>query len=331
MKEFVLVVFFIGIGLAPWSFGSPAEAGKTPIIFAACLDDARQFPSFLVMVESLRVFGGRYANAPVWLYLPKSLITPETEALTQFKAVQAEIKTSETPQEALWFPLATWVFASAAAEAEAEGKSAILAWIGGDTVFLDEPAEFDLPAGKALGYRPVFHRNICQLFDEPLDSYWKRAYELMGLRESTVFPMVTPGDDDRIRPYFQAGCLVVRPERRLLREWLKMFSLLSEDPIIKEICQKDSRKRIFTFQVGLTGAFLNNLDRKEMVELSDRINYPIFFKEMFGGKNDFHDITNAVTIRYEHFFVNPPQDWDLQLKGPKDKIAWIKERLAPKK
>ena len=103
---------------------------------------------------------------------------------------------------------------------------------------------------------------------------------------------------------------------------------ITNDTIIKEMAKQNRKKWIFTFQVALTGAILNNLQRDEMVEFSDRINYPIFFREMFGAKYDFHDITNAVTVRYEHFFVDPPADWDKQLLGPADRIEWIKARFS---
>ena len=149
----------------------------------------------------------------------------------------------------------------------------------------------------------------------------------MGIHESTVFPMVTPADGDTIRPYFQAGCVVVRPERGILRKWAEMLTTLSQDSVIKALSEQDQRRRIFTFQVALTGAILNNLERNEMIQFSDRINYPIFFKEMFGAKRNFHDISNAVTIRYEHFFVNPPTAWDKQIIGPADRIAWIREQF----
>lgn len=333
MKKIPAFVSLTGLLVTLWPsamFGSQRPAGPSPIIFAARIDNSRQFPVFLVMVESLRTFGGQLKDAPFWLYMPKAIVPSGADALAPFKAVKAEIKTFETPKDAAWYPLSSWVLSSAAAEVEAEGKASILAWLGGDTVFLQEPGEFVLPKGKALGYRPVFHRNICPLYDEPLDPYWKRAYELMGVKESSLFPMITPADGDKIRPYFQAGCLVVRPERGLVRKWREMFNVLSKDPAIREMCEKDVRQRTFTFQVGLTGAFLNSLSRDEMLEFSDRINYPIFFREMFGGKRDFHDITNAVTIRYEHFFSKPPAGWDRQLQGPADKIAWIKERLDKK-
>jgi hypothetical protein len=137
--------------------------------------------------------------------------------------------------------------------------------------------------------------------------------------------MITPADDDTIRPYFNASCLAVRPEKGLFAIWAENFSKLCRDSVIKAECEKDQMKRIFTFQVALTGTFLNNLDRDEMYFISDKYNYPIFFREMYGANKDFHDITGIVTIRVEQFFDKPIAGWDKILKGPADRIAWIKE------
>jgi hypothetical protein len=93
------------------------------------------------------------------------------------------------------------------------------------------------------------------------------------------------------------------------------------------MCRQDERKRVFIHQVVLSGAVLKHLGRSEMLELSNRINYPIFFREMFGAKRDFHDIREAVTIRYESFFDNAPPDWDKVLTGPPDRVAWLKARF----
>jgi len=307
---------------------SKQASNQHHIIFTTFVESKDELLPLKVMVESLRTFGGKFKEAPVWIYTTDELIASESEALAKLASLKVEFRASQAPQDATWFFLGRKVFAAAQAEADAEGKAAILARLDNDTIFIQEPDEYILPNAKCLGYRPVFHRNINPLYNEPLDAYWNRAYQIMGIQESTVFPMVTPADGDTIRPYFQAGCTVVRPECGILRKWAEMFTVLYQDSVIKELCKQDQRKRIFTFQVALTGAILNNLDQSEMIEFSDRINYPIFFREMFGAKRDFHDVTNAVTIRYEHFFVNPPTDWDKQLKGPADKIAWIKERFS---
>lgn len=309
-----------------------AEAGavQTKIIFATFAEQESDLARTRIMIESIQRFAGRFNDAPVWVYLTEGLLASESDLLEEVDSLGAEFRLGQAPEEATWFYLSRKVFASAQAEEEAEGKADILAWLDVDTIFLQEPGEFLLPKGKSLGYRPVMHRNISPLYEEPLDDFWKRAYEKMSVPEALAFPMVTVADGDEIRPYINAGCLIVRPERGLLREWAETFPLLYKDPVLKEMCRQDERKRIFIHQVALSGAVMKHLGRNEMLELSNRINYPIFFGEMFGAKRDFHDISRAVTIRYESFFINPPSGWDKILSGPLDRIAWIKERFQLK-
>jgi hypothetical protein len=303
------------------------EGGRRPLILATFAEQEPDLARIRILMESLRTFGGRHKDAPVWVYLTDGLLASESEDLEKIESLGGEFRLGEAPEEATWFYLSRKVFASAQAETEAAGQTDILGWLDVDTLFLQEPGEFILPKGKSLGYRPVTHRNISPLYEEPLDEFWKRAYHKMLIPESAVFPMVTPADGDKIRPYINAGCLIVRPERGLLRKWAETFGLLYKDPVLKDLCRRDERKRIFIHQAALAGAVMKNLGRGEMIELSDKINYPIFFGEMFGSKRSFHDIREAVTIRYESFFDSPPPDWDKLLSGPPDRIAWLKARL----
>lgn len=306
---------------------SSSKDKRHPIIFATYAELPRQLYCARVLIESIRTFGCDYKDVPVWLYVTEQLQKDATETLQKFASLHVDIKICQAPEEARWFSLANVVFMAAQFETDAESHGAVIAMLGSDTVVLQALDEFVLPKGISLGYRPVFHKNINPMFSEPLDDYWTRAYEIMSIQKSTVFPMVTPADGDTIRPYFQAGCLVVRPEKGIFRKWKEQFTALYSDSLIRKMSEKDIRLRIFTFQVALTGAILNNLERIEMIQFSDKINYPIFFREMFGAKRDFHDITNATTIRYEFFFNDPPDGWEKQLTGPADRIAWLKEHF----
>jgi hypothetical protein len=307
---------------------TPGQEEPVPLVITTFVETPEEILWASIMVESLRTFGGRLKDAPVWVYASKEFRAAESESLARIASFGAEVRTGRSEEGVTWFPLSGKVVAASQAETEAAGKVAYLARLDPDTIFLDEPDEFLLPGDKDLGYRPVFHRTISPLYEEPLDVYWSRAYELMGIKASEIFPVVTPADGETIRPYFQAGCIVVRPERGIMRKWEEMLSLLAADPLIKESCGTDPRKRYFTFQVALTGAVLKGLPRAAMHAFSDRVNYPIFFKEMFGAKREFHDLNRVVTVRYEQFFANPPPGWDKKLTGPADKIAWIKERFS---
>jgi hypothetical protein len=257
---------------------------------------------------------------------------PNISAIKEkFHLFDAEVKGARAPQEALQFPYARKVFAAAKAETDALRKASILVWMDDDTIFLKEPDEFNLKRGVAFGYRPVMHQLIGSLYSEPVDEFWARVYQKLEVPESAIFPMTTPADSKTIRPYFNAGLLVVRPERGILRQWAMSFPILYEDPVFVAWCKEDRYKLIFLHQVALAGAVLNKLKRKEMTELSFHINYPVFFDRLFEADKDFSSIEEAVTIRYDVFFRKAPPNWDKTLKGPKEKIAWLKERISKSK
>ena len=201
-------------------------------------------------------------------------------------------------------------------------------WLDEDTVFLQQPAEFDLPEGVCLGYRPAMHRNIAPLWNTTLDAFWQRVYNLLSVPGEAAWPMVTPADEQTIYPWINAGCLVVRPERGLLRKWAEYWTVLCRDPELKRMCETDSKRRIFLHQAALTCAVINHLQPEERRQLSPRINYPIFFREMFGGKHEFDDLSDVVTFRHESYFRNPAPDWEKRLKGPADRIDWIRDHIA---
>jgi hypothetical protein len=300
------------------------------LIFATFAEDAGSLENIRLMALSIRTFGGAHRNAPIRLYLPEGFAPGESDTLRALRDLGVEIRTSSWPEGADWFFYGRKPFAAAQAEADAVGQTPILVWLDEDTIVLQEPGEFILPEGKSLGYRPVMHKNIGLLYTEPLDAFWGRIYEMLAVKESSLFPVVTPADGDTLKPYVNAGCLAIRPERGLLAEWAECFATLYRDSLLTEMCQRDRRHRIFIHQAALVGAILTHLTRDEMLELSDRINYPIFFKQMFGAKREFNDITGVVTFRHESFFRDPAPDWERQLKGPADRIAWIREHLAPR-
>jgi len=300
---------------------------KQSIIFYSYAENPNQVHFLIPLVESIRTFAGKYKNAPVWIYILPELREQEVNTIAKLVSYNVEVKDIEIPKEAAWFYLSGKAFAAALAESEAEAKTDILVFLNYDTVVLDEPNEFKLPKNIKLGYRPVMHRNVGLLYSEPLDSFWMRIYERMAVDESRLFPMVTPADEDTIRPYFNAGLLVVRPEAGVLRKWVEYYSKLYQDTLLKKMCEQDIPKRIFLHQTALAGAILNHLRQNEIIEFSDKINYPIFFREQFGAKKDFHDITKVVTLRHESYFNNPDPDWEKKLKGPQEKIEWIREHL----
>lgn len=314
----------------PLSMNSSYKEKTQKIIFAGFAEGAEQISHMLVFVESVRKFAGDLFNTPVWIYVPEGSTEKHKKILEKFSGFQADIYESAAPKAALEYYFARKVFAAAEAERKAETRTEILAWLDEDTIILKEPEHFLLPVEKSLGYRPVMHQNIGSLYSEPPDEFWSRVYKNLSIPESTLFPMVTPADQKTLRPYYNAGLMVVRPERGVLRRWPENFKKLYEDPVFAEMCKKDVYKRIFLHQAALVGAILNTLEKEEMFEFSPEYNYPLFFHEKFEATRKFGDISGAVTTRYDIYFRNPSPGWSERLKGPAEIIAWLKEKFPEK-
>jgi hypothetical protein len=329
-----LLVSYVCFAINPYKTTNPELKAETKennvLIFAVFAESEEQLYHTLLLAESIRTFAGKFRDAPVWIYAPESLLDKEQEIADKFTALNAEVKNSTAPEEALEFYFARKVFAAAKAETEAEGKTEFLVWMDDDTIVIKEPLAFVLDQGVSLGYRPVMHQLISSLYDEPVNEFWSRVYEKLSVPESAIFPMITPADQKKIRPYFNSGLLAVRPERGILRKWAEDFPLLYQDAVFVEMSKQDRLIRIFLHQVALVGAILNLLKQEEMTQFSLQYNFPLFFKQMFGAVREFDSLDDVVTFRYEFFFRDPDPNWSEKIKGPKEVIDWLKVHMTKK-
>lgn len=299
-----------------------------PILFATFAESDEQLRDIVVMMESLREFGCSQRFAPLWVYLSEDYTTTDNQLAKQLLSLGAEIRSSSTPKTETELYFVGKVYAAGKAEADALNQASILVWLDSDTLFLDEPTELLLAAGVDLAYRPVMHNRSGSLYSEPPDPFWARIYQKLSLSDNQLFPMVTPADHQEIRAYFNSGLLAVRPEFGIFRKWGDDFTVLHTDSVLADMCAKDVTHKIFLHQTALVGSALNTLKPDQMVELDHRYNYPMLFKEMYGGLEEFDSIDDVVTLRYESYFRDSKLDWDKKLKGPAEKIAWIKSRLG---
>jgi hypothetical protein len=327
----IMSLVFVGTAIAV-DGGQANPPKEQPVIFATFAESTPQIEHIVALAESIRKFAGAYSAAPIWVYMSDALSKSVDKTLIdQLAALDVAVRISAAPDESLAFFYSRKVFAAAQAEAEALGKTAILVWMDDDTVVLREPKEFHLVEGVSLGYRPVMHKLIGSLYAEPPDSGWARVYALLSVPEAAVFPMTTVADRQVIRPYFNAGMLVVRPERGILRTWAEAYPTLYQDSVFIEKAAQDQRWKIFLHQIALSGAVLSELRPGEMTELSGRYNYPIFFNAMFGGATEeFDTIDSVVTLRHEAYFRKPDPQWREKLRGAPDIVTWLGEHLQKK-
>lgn len=329
MKNAILIIVaFLLIWAAFYATinqGDSPAMPKTKLIFATYAQDKNDFHWAMVMFESIDSFAGHYKAAPRWLYLVDP--TPEMESLAieqQFR-YGCQIKKSATPPQATQLFYAGKVYASAIAESEAAGGCDYLAWLDPDIVFVKPPESFELPENIALGCRPVMLQLIGSAYDQPPDSFWSRLYNLLNVSDSAIFSVTTPVDRAKIRAYFNAGMLIVRPEKGILRGWPEAFEKLYGDSTIMAMVNSDKLKAVFLHQAALAGNILTKTTRARIIELPPTYNYPLNLADKYPPDKKPVSLDSLTMFRHDGTFTTAEQ---LAKVDDGSKIlAWLKQRL----
>ncbi|HPH97318.1 MAG TPA: hypothetical protein PKW33_20575 [Anaerolineaceae bacterium] len=280
----------------------------------------------LLMVRSLRRFGGAQKDAPVQVMTPRQ--EPLSEAACRSLAgLNAEVIPFEVPQAALEFPFGGKVFAAAAAEARAEGRCQTLVWMDSDTLFAGDPSPLALKPGCALACRPVMLKNISSLAAEPVNPFWQALFAACATPLENLPPCATLVDGVPIRPQYNAGLLALRPERGLLRAWCGHFARLYPDPVFAPFYEQHRLYRIFIHQAVLAAVLLARLKADEISDPGPRFNHPVFLdaKKLL---NDVASAAEVVTFRIDSFEFFTDAPWREQIFFSAHLQGWLEEQLG---
>jgi hypothetical protein len=269
-----------------------------------------------LFAKSIRTFGGTLSECPLWVLMPESEHEISEELKEQLKSLGIKIILYEIDPDVLKFPFAGYVRAAAVAESLAKEKATFLAWMGMDTLILKGPTHLLLDDNKIMGYRPVHHTLIGSIYDKPVDLFWELIYEKCRVSSDKIFPMHTHVDHNILRPYFNAGYVILRPEKGLLLTWWDYFKKLYKNPSFEEFYKKNKLYSIFMHQAVLAGVILSMTEREKLQELPFTYNYPLHLYDESPSDLRPQNVNDLVTVRYEapsvletFAFQNPLKSW----------------------
>ena len=280
----------------------------------------------LLLAESIRSFGGALSRAQIWYFIPDYGEPLSEDTRNRLLALGVTLTPFEIEPDVARFPFTGDAEAAAIAESRALGCTDFIAWLNPNSLVLREPSDFLLPDGKNLGYRPVHHTNVGSRYREPLDPFWTLIYHLCEVPEERIFPMRTHVDGEVLRPYFNAGCHVTRPGKRLLRAWRDAFLRIYREPALLELYSENGAYEVFVHQAVFTGVVLAACSRDEILELPRGYNYPLHLHDEDVTGYRPSRLEELVTIRHEGFYTD--HDWYSKIPAGEALKRWIAERLS---
>lgn len=288
------------------------------------------FPGYetdpLLLVESVRAFGGAFSDQPLWMMTPDFGKPLSPYAVSRLREMDVRIIPFAAKREELRFFFTGELTGLAQAEALAANEYDIMVWMDANTIMVKEPSEFYLPDGIVLGYRPVQHLLVGSRFDHPLDPFWQEIYQSCNVPEESVFPMRLTVQDLYVRPYFNAGFLLLRPQAGLVRMWHDKFKALYQTPPFQPFYARDERYIIFMHQAVLAGVVLSHFKREQLRELPRGYNYPM---DLFDVDHTVHrpaGMEHTVTFRHEEFYEQ--SDWRDHFPACEELKNWLEDQLT---
>jgi hypothetical protein len=289
------------------------------LIFACMMGSGEAENEALRLARSIRTFGGEFCFNPIWMLSPRNEDDLSEATRQELFSIGARLVTFDMDSDGSSFPFTAYVTAAGIAEGLAQGEASFLAMMAADTLVLQAPSTFLLQAGKSLGGCPVHLKLLGSGFNDPIDELWGLIYRDCQVDVNNIYAMQTIVDEQMVRAYFNAGLLVVRPERGLLRAWQSSFERLYCLPQYEAFYQRNESYKIFMHQMVLAGSILSHLKQAEFQLFPFEMNYPLHLHTRVAADRRPSSLNQLVTCRYEdygEFFGNPDVDDLIQIDKP---------------
>ncbi len=284
--------------------------------FLICVEHGRLESEAILLVESLRAWGGSCAESPVYAFAPRPDFQPERETVERLTALGATFVDEHLVDRFAETPTFNKIAVSAWAERELDHET--LVFTDTDCVFTGEPLE--LAEGDwVAAVRPVDRRIAGSRGKGKGEPYWQRMYDLLGVR-NRPFVRTTVGQME-IRAYWNSGLIGARRSAGLFGAWEDALTRLYDNDVVA------NRWPHFMDQLSLAAVTADVHDRVRI--LSDAYNYPLRHRAALAPAAVELDLAEIVHLHYRLWFhmrdslskVNPPFD------PASEQFRWLDERL----
>lgn len=221
--------------------------GTVSAAFVLCVESGTLETQSLWAIESLRRWGGRFADCEVIAVTPRKGPSLQRSTLERFRDLKVRWIRFEGPSEWSFYGPFNKPLALAAAETMTDADEII--WIDSDVLIVDEPTELILGPDESFAAHPCSCAHDIGSTGEgdPHDPYWRKILTEHGI-ELDHYPMTEtqPQESGRMRMYWQAGAFAYRRTDKIG----ELFLQCTEDQMKMKISSRYSGT-YFNEQVAL--------------------------------------------------------------------------------
>lgn len=298
-----------------------------------CIENNRLATEAILLIESLRRFGGSLANAPVYTFNPRGRGGLEAAVLDRLRGLGVVHSEERLNDRFSDYALANKIFV--AAHMERHASEEILVCLDSDCVILREPNEFLLEGGYTVAATPVWDIGIgAEGPTDPASAFWMRA--AMVCNFSKPLPEVeTVLSRKQVWLYLNSGLVVVRRTAGIFEEWRRCFEAMFSDGAIQRLLRFHSADQVgygpafFLEQAALTFAVAPHFENLSV--LNPRYNCPLHHRAALQAAypGERFELEDVVQFHYNRIFhmVGALSAIRPQLAPQSEEYQWLDVRL----
>ena len=312
-----------------------AEIATPSCAFVLSVEQGKLESQAVLLVESLRRFGGSYSDVPVYAVSSRPNRRPGSACCRVLDrlGVHVVLESLLSADEAY----GTVARLASCAWAEANIDCETLVSLDDDVFFVREP-DFALEQADFFA-RPVDVKGMCTTgHGDDFDDYWRTIASACDVRYEDIPWVQTTVDQIRVKASYNGGMVAVRRSRGLFQESARLFRILRERNLAP---RKSGAAEIFA-STGFVGqeasrwwgaaqAVLSLAATRLRAAVSlapPTYNIPIHLADSYRARGRVFSLTNAVLLHY-HWLLDQ-EHWTphLLLPGAEDLPApvldWLK-------
>lgn len=297
-----------------FSFLKPAD-----LAIVICTESGELEKYSKLLVSSLRTFGGKFKNTPIFSFQPRAGLQISNETKSFFKRNRVNhVMRRPLNEKYPEYPLANKPFTCAYAENTLKYK--YLLFLDSDVIILNEPNFIKHLEGHDIMMRPVDSKNIGVSSSE-FDSnhYWTALYAKLGI-EKTDKRVISTVDGHEILPYYNSGHILVKRSKSIFSKWKVNFNIIMKE----ELKPADN---IFFVEQSVLAATVVQMNLS-LQEFPNTYNYPIHMQNReMPVKNKIMDIDDAISIHYHKLFNSELNNSVKAIFAKSSKGNWILNQI----
>jgi hypothetical protein len=291
-----------------------------PIIFIILIGSPEEVAPARLLIDSIRAYGGSMSHYPIVVFAAD----PENASCDKLQSEDVQVIPLELPEGTPPYYLRAKVYACARAEAMAGPSVQSLIWLNPDCLIIKPPVLLQLDESCDVAIRPVHIKNVGLGSDEPLDDYWSKVYNTVGL-DPASFTVESFVDGQTLQPYFNTHLFAINPAKGLCRRWWEIFRELMLDADFQSGACSDTLHRIFLHQAVLSALLVKEVGEKRICILPPDYSYPYNLQDQIPISRRATTLNDMTCAVYEQRTLNPTEVKDINIEEPLR--SWLTSEL----